>query len=106
MVTGDQHAALAALAALRFERRPQPGDVHPQRLLLAGRVVAPELVEDAIGGHDPVDVEQQQGEQRPLLVRAEVDGLAARSSLQGTEDPELHHAPSANSRRLTANLTT
>ena len=96
VVTGDQHAALAATVALRLERRPQPGDVHPQRLLLARPVVTPELLEDAVGGHDPVDVEQQQGEQRPLLVRPEVDGLAARSSLQGTEDPELHHAPSAN----------
>ena len=93
MVSSDEHAALPALGSTGLERRAQTGDVHPQRLLLAGRVVAPQLVEDPLGGNDSVDVEQQQGEQRALLRRPEIDGLAVGSDLERPEDPELHHAP-------------
>ena len=79
--------------------------MHPQGLLLAGGVVAPQLVEDAIGRHDAVDVHQQQGEQGALLVRAEIDPMTVSIRFERAEDAELHHVPPADQHRLTRNLT-
>ena len=105
VVAGEQHAALAAFGAGRFQRRPQPRDVDPQGLLLAGGVVAPELLEDPVGGHDTVGAEQQEREQRPLLVRPEVDGCTVGQGLERTEDSELHGRPSSHASGLARNLT-
>ena len=94
MATREQHAARPSLGAVRFEGRAQPRDVHPQRLLLAGGLVAPQVVEDPISRHHPADVQQQQGEQGALLVGAEIDGSTAVQYLEGAEDAVLHHPTS------------
>ncbi len=98
VISSDEHAALPPLGPTGFEGGAQTGDVHPQRLLLARRIVSPQLLEDALGGNDSVEVEQQQGEQRALLRRPQINGLAVRSDLERPQDPELHHA-------LTSELT-
>ncbi len=91
MISGDEHAALPAVDATRFQGRAQAGDVHPQRVFLARSVVTPQLLEDPLGGNDSVDVKQQQGEERALLRRPQIDGLAVGSDLERPQDPELHH---------------
>ena len=41
--------------------------MHPERFLLARGVVPPELFEDALGRHHPVDVQEEKGEERARL---------------------------------------
>ena len=97
MVAGEQDAALTSFDPLRLERRPQLRDVDPQRVLLTLRVVAPQLLQDAISGHHPIGVEQQQCEERPLLGRADVNPPTKVDNFERTEDPEFHAPPCAGS---------
>ena len=80
------------------QRPAQLGDMHLQRPGAApGRVTRPDLLQDAVGGHDLVGMDQQEGQQRPLLGRSRVDGASCRQHLQRSEDAELH-APSGPGR--------
>ena len=54
------------------------------------RTVAPELVDQAIGGDDLVAVKEQNGEHRALLRSAEGDLTSLRADLERPEDPKLH----------------
>ncbi len=63
---GDQHRAVAALGAIGLERRAQARDVDPQRVLaILPRVAGPQFVDQLIGRHDPVGVDQQHRQSAP-----------------------------------------
>ena len=65
---GEQHRPLRPLLTIWLERSPQVRDVNPEGVLMTGRrVLSPQLVDDPVGGDHLVGVDQQQGEQRPLL---------------------------------------
>src|SRR5581483_1119180 len=90
------------LHALFPEQLPQRRDVHLQRLVRRlRRVVLPEGVEQPVLRDDLVRVQQQDGQERPLLRAAQVDDPVAGDDLQRAEDPELHRA----SRRLPPDTT-
>ncbi len=54
------------------------------------RPLAPELVDETIGGDDLVGVEQENGEKRALLGASEPDRSPVEPHLDGAEDPEFH----------------
>ena len=61
---GQEQRAFGPLLARRFERRAKVRHVHPQGVLpVAGGLVTPQLIDDAIGRHDLVGVDQQQRQQ-------------------------------------------
>ncbi len=86
---GHDRLALAELL-------PQLGDVHLQRLGGGGgRVVAPQLVDQAVRRDDAVAVlEQQDGEQRAPLGPGDGDLPAGARHPQRSQDPELHRLTS------------
>ncbi|MEY2401604.1 MAG: hypothetical protein QOJ08_1715 [Ilumatobacteraceae bacterium] len=69
--------------------------MHPQGFLFAGGIVTPQFLEDPIGRHHTVDVQQEQREQGALLVGAEIDSMSVNTRFERAEDAELHHAPSS-----------
>ena len=74
----------------------QPGDVLVNHVLRTGRArLAPEAVDQALDGHHLADVEQQDGEDRPLPPSAERNDTLVERDLERTQDPEhgLHRAP-------------
>ena len=73
-----------------LERVAQPGDVHTQRVQLAGGLVPPEFLEHAIGGQRLVAMDQKQREHGLLSVRTEIEFLAVLQHREGTERPKLH----------------
>ena len=75
---------------MRFEKFPQPGHV---LLECSGRVfrrvVAPELLDQAIARDDGARFEQQEGEDASLLCASEAKLPVALPDLERTEDAEL-----------------
>jgi hypothetical protein len=71
------------------ELRDVPLDRRPSRL---GRHPGPEVVEQPVCRDDGVRAEEQQGEHRPLTRRAERNGHAGDTRLEGPQDPELDAA--------------
>ena len=70
----------------------QLGDGDLQRLAGGFRgAVAPELVDEPVGGDGLVAVEQQNREQRSLLGGAELDGAVFADHLKRAKDSELHY---------------
>ncbi len=65
---------------------------------MRGRVVRPQVVDQAIGGHHPAGVEREPYQQRPYPGAAD---LAARHP-QGPQDPDPH-PPSTTARRVHTN---
>jgi hypothetical protein len=63
------------MECLRAARRPALG---------------PESVEKALHRHDAIGVEDQNGEQRPLLRAAERERMVPVADLEWPEDPEFH----------------
>jgi hypothetical protein len=60
--------------------------VHLQALGSGGRRPSlPQLLDEAVGRHDLVAVQEQEGEQRPPLVPADSDGASRVDHLQRTE---------------------
>ena len=71
---------LSQLRYTHLQRRP-PG---------LRRILAPQLVDQTIGGHNPVGVQQQNRQQRALLGTGERDQRVAVGDLKRAENPELH----------------
>ena len=93
MVLRHEDAAPGAGGTIRFECRPQPRDVDPEGLLLSHGVVRPEFLEDPLGRHHPIGVDQEEPEQCPLLFRTDVDQLAIGRDLEGSEDSVVQALP-------------
>jgi hypothetical protein len=111
----QQHRRLGARSAIRLERLAQVRDVHLQRRRRARRgVIAPQAVDQSIGGDGPVQVEEQHRQHRPLLRPAERDRQPVLERLEHPEHPELHDDlpstasgrgyPSARRRSMAADL--
>jgi len=64
----------------------------PKRVLLVGASLTPQFIEDSIGGHDLIAMDQEQSQKRFLFVAPQVDGLASASELEWPEDIELNIA--------------
>ena len=58
-----------------------------------GRVLAPETVDEPLGGDRLVRPQEQQREHGPLVAAAERHDPTAVDDLERAEDPELQHAP-------------
>ena len=59
---------------------------------MSRRVVAPQGVDEEVGRDDLIRVQQEDGEQRALLLAAELQRLAVGGSdFERPEDPELRH---------------
>jgi hypothetical protein len=65
----------------------------------ARRRLPPELVDQAVGGHDLSGAEQQEGEQGALLRRTERDRDTVAACFQRTEDPKLQSRIALSHRR-------
>ena len=86
---GQQHLAGRPVRPPRLERRPQPGDVHVQRVHRSGgQLVAPDPVDQLIARDRLVRPRRQQPEDRPPLRRAE---LELRFAAPGPHRPEHGH---------------
>ena len=82
---GDDAVSAQSLAEL--------GDIDLERFLRRPRgSLAPERLDQMVTRDDAVRVEQKDGEQCPLLGRADVDRAAVVQNLQWTQDSELHCA--------------
>jgi len=78
-------------AGLRGQSAPQPRDVEGDGLRTApGRGIAPQLINDAIGGEWLVGMEDEQREQGALPGRRVGHRPAVLDGLEGAEDSELH----------------
>ena len=67
--------------------------MHLQRLHRAlGRVLAPERLDQPLGGHRLARMQEQHCEQRSLLGGAEFDFLAAPPDRQRAENAEFHES--------------
>ena len=78
----------------RAEGLPEVRDIGlddvPRRLR---RLVAPDLVDQGLGGHELVRAHEEMGQDRALLRPAERDGPVSRVHLERPEDAELQLAP-------------
>ncbi len=84
--SGRQHVLRKRLAQSRDVDAQRSGGV-------LGRVLAPELVDQPVGGNDLVRVEEEHGEKRTRLEAAEGDLAAFVPHLERSQDPELHLPP-------------
>jgi hypothetical protein len=57
------------------------------------RLFTPQLVDESLGAHDLVRVEEQQREHSSSLRARDLDRPIAVEDLQRAEDPKLHLAP-------------
>ena len=85
----------------------QPRDVRLQRLQRCGRRArSPKIVDQPVSRDDLIGVQQQNRQQRPLLVATEPDRAIPIADLQRTENPKIHAPflalPSARLPPLTA----
>jgi hypothetical protein len=75
----------------RGQDLPQLRDVDLHHLLSAVRhVLAPELVDDAVDRERAVGVDEQEGQERPLLSAPQPDFALRLAHLQRSEDPKVH----------------
>jgi len=69
------------------------GDITLEHCLCARRrLLAPELVDEAVGRDNFVSVQEEHGEHGSLLWAAERQRPSFRPSLDRAEDPKLHHS--------------
>ena len=88
---GDQHVVVVAPSAPTSECLAQLGDVHLYDLDSGRRrATGPELVDESIDRDDLVSVQQQDGQQHPLLAAAQRKLTLLRPDLKRPEDPKLH----------------
>jgi hypothetical protein len=79
------------LDALRSEDRAEPRDVDLQgRLWLIGQILAPQGVDQMLGGHDPVGAQHQMGEHDPLLRASQGKRAVLPGDLERPKDTETH----------------
>ena len=84
--TGHDHGLAAGLS----QSFAQLGDVDLHDLRgRRRRLVAPELVDQAVSRNDLVRAQQQDGEQRPLLRSSERQDTSTVSDLERAEKPEV-----------------
>jgi hypothetical protein len=73
------------------ERLAELGDVHLECLLgRSRRLLTPESVDQVVARDDAVRVEEEDGEQRPLLGGADVDRPAVVDDLERPQDTKVH----------------
>ena len=92
-VCGDSEPVAAALGLQQTvaERLPQLIDVAVDDLGRSdGRVVAPDLVDQGLGGHDLLAPQHEQGQQGAWFGRADLDIAAVPADHERAEDAELH----------------
>ena len=78
---------------LRPECLAELGDVVLEYSKPRGRrAVRPEVVEEALAGHDLVVVDEQVDEERALLGAERLDGYSIPQHFQWPQDPELHNS--------------
>ena len=99
MVAGDEDGGRAAVQVVGLEDRPEPGDVDPQRVLLAGCVLPPEILEQAVGGHDAWRREREVGQEHALLAGAQVQRGAVAHDHEWAEEQDVHTVPSPSNPR-------
>ena len=99
---GQQHRGRVPRPPIGFEHVAQPGDVGLEGAEAGRRLAVPQQVDEAISGHHPVGLEQQQGQHGPLLGRARLDASVAVGDPDPPEDLELHRpvSPSPRGGRL------
>jgi hypothetical protein len=78
------------LDAVGADRPPEPVHVDLERRARRARRLVPESVDEMVAGQHGAAVQQELGEERPLLRAAERHRPASRQGLDGPEDPELH----------------
>jgi hypothetical protein len=80
------------------EAAPQLGDVGLDRLGLGpglvGRRAGPQVVDDALDGHDPVGVDQEAGDEASPLRAADIEVAVSDRQPEWPEDAELDHLAS------------
>ena len=80
------------MATIGFEGRPQIGHIHVECALAVDRdILTPELVEDAVERYHFIAVDEEKGQEGPLLVGTEIDQFADPPHLKWTQSPESHH---------------
>jgi hypothetical protein len=78
---------------VRRQRPPQPRDVRLQRRRrVAGRVLAPQRLDDAVAGEHLARVQDEQRQHRALPQASERDRVPVHHHLEGPEHPDLHAA--------------
>ena len=93
---GQENRAVGPLLPIRLQCLAQPGHVHPKGILtVSADVVAPQAVDDLIGGPDGVRCGEQQSEQRSLSEGTQVDWGTVSQHLQFPQYSELHQIPSS-----------
>ncbi len=74
---------------VRREHAAQPRDVRLEAMGGRGRrIVAPDVVDQALVAHDLAGAEKQRGEDGALLATAQLERQAVHVSLERAEDPE------------------
>ena len=89
---GQQHRRLGTRAAIGLQHLTQVRHVHLQRRrrMLRG-IVPPQAIDQPLGRHRTVRLEQQHREHRPLLGTAERDPQTLVERFHHPEHSELHH---------------
>jgi hypothetical protein len=79
------------LQAVLAQQLAQLGHVDLQRLRRRlGRLVVPERVDQTVRGDGPVPLQEERGEQRPLLRAAQLERAAVVEDLERAQDAEFH----------------
>src|SRR5262249_44194666 len=93
-VAGSDEKLVAAAALhdpLGADGGPKPGDVHLDALRgRRRRFPVPDLLDQVLGGDGAPTPEQEESEERSLLVAAQRDRLTVFLDLERSEDPKLH----------------
>jgi hypothetical protein len=90
---GDQDLGGRARRPERLEDAPEPGDVDLEGADGPGRrLIPPQEVDEAVEGHDSVDLDEQDRQHCPLLWAAEIEDLTRTANLEGPQHPELFSA--------------
>ena len=73
------------------QRVPEPGHIGRQRITgPVRRFVRPHPLDELVGRHRPVQVDQQTGEHAALSRMPDVEAVAVHAGLDFTEQPEMH----------------